>query len=124
LHRPSKPHRKRQNRQPYTQLFRQPGTSTKARTSPSNSNGPEPLAPREAESSSGAPWRRLSHPGDELAPVVLDSLPLPPRLPSLAAIDPEQSEHDILYALPDSPEPSYSSVAKHIEDTCSACSTT
>jgi diguanylate cyclase len=33
------------------------------------------------------------------------------------AIDPEQPEHDILYALPDSPEPSYSSVAKHIEDT-------
>jgi diguanylate cyclase len=33
------------------------------------------------------------------------------------AIDPEPSEHDILYALPDSPEPSYSSVAKHIEDT-------
>ena len=32
-------------------------------------------------------------------------------------IDPESSEHDILYALPDSPEPSYSSVAKHIEDT-------
>ncbi|MDQ3201284.1 MAG: diguanylate cyclase, partial [Pseudomonadota bacterium] len=36
---------------------------------------------------------------------------------ALAAIDPEQAEHDILYALPDSPEPSYSSVAKHIEDT-------
>ncbi|MBV7494871.1 diguanylate cyclase [Pseudomonas sp. NPDC086112] len=33
------------------------------------------------------------------------------------AIDPEPSGHDILYALPDSPEPSYSSVAKHIEDT-------
>ena len=32
-------------------------------------------------------------------------------------IDPEPSAHDILYALPDSPEPSYSSVAKHIEDT-------
>ncbi|SEF03718.1 GGDEF domain-containing protein [Pseudomonas migulae] len=47
---------------------------------------------------------------DELTPtVILDS--------ALAAIDPEQSEHDILYALPDSPEPSYSSVAKHIEDT-------
>lgn len=47
---------------------------------------------------------------DELTPAVfLDS--------ALAAIDPEQSEHDILYALPDSPEPSYSSVAKHIEDT-------
>ncbi len=36
---------------------------------------------------------------------------------ALAAIDPEQPEQDILYALPDSPEPSYSSVAKHIEDT-------
>ncbi|WP_448722591.1 diguanylate cyclase [Pseudomonas farris] len=33
------------------------------------------------------------------------------------ALDPEPSEHDILYALPDSPEPSYSSVAKHIEGT-------
>ncbi|UVM38901.1 diguanylate cyclase [Pseudomonas sp. B21-017] len=33
------------------------------------------------------------------------------------ASDPQTSEHDILYALPDSPEPSYSSVAKHIEDT-------
>ncbi|MBD9588242.1 diguanylate cyclase [Pseudomonas sp. PDM03] len=56
---------------------------------------------------------------DELTPVVLlDSLPLPsPVIQALAAIDPEQPEHDILYALPDSPEPSYSSVAKHIEDT-------
>ncbi|WLG45099.1 GGDEF domain-containing protein [Pseudomonas sp. FP1740] len=33
------------------------------------------------------------------------------------ANDPQTPEHDILYALPDSPEPSYSSVAKHIEDT-------
>lgn len=32
--------------------------------------------------------------------------------------EPEQPPaHDILYALPDSPEPSYSSVAKHIEET-------
>jgi diguanylate cyclase len=56
---------------------------------------------------------------DELTPVVpLDSLPLPSAVAqALAAIDPEQPEHDILYALPDSPEPSYSSVAKHIEDT-------
>lgn len=36
---------------------------------------------------------------------------------SPVAGEPELSEHDILYALPDSPEPSYSSVAKHIEDT-------
>jgi len=60
----------------------------------------------------------LIHPGDTSPPVILDSLPLPePIAQALAAIDPEQSEHDILYALPDSPEPSYSSVAKHIEDT-------
>ncbi|AGL81895.1 GGDEF domain-containing protein [Pseudomonas protegens] len=62
---------------------------------------------------------------DELVPlptvspaVLLDSLPLPAVMAeALAAIDPEQSEHDVLYALPDSPEPSYSSVAKHIEHT-------
>ncbi|SDT64794.1 GGDEF domain-containing protein [Pseudomonas granadensis] len=59
----------------------------------------------------------LIHPGDP-APLMLDSLPLPePIAQALAAIDPEQSEHDILFALPDSPEPSYSSVARHIEDT-------
>jgi len=62
----------------------------------------------------------LIHPGDRPnpTPLLLDSLPLPgPIAQALAAIDPEQSEQDILYALPDSPEPSYSSVAKHIEDT-------
>jgi len=59
----------------------------------------------------------LSHPGDP-SPLSLDSLPLPePIAQALAAIDPDQSEHDILFALPDSPEPSYSSVARHIEDT-------
>jgi len=59
----------------------------------------------------------LIHPGDP-SPLILDSLPLPePIAQALAAIDPEQSEHDILFALPDSPEPSYSSVARHIEDT-------
>ncbi|WP_336356624.1 diguanylate cyclase [Pseudomonas granadensis] len=59
----------------------------------------------------------LIHPGDSV-PLMLDSLPLPePIAQALAAIDPEQSEQDILFALPDSPEPSYSSVARHIEDT-------
>jgi diguanylate cyclase len=59
----------------------------------------------------------LIPPGDP-APLTLDSLPLPePIARALAAIDPEQPEHDILFALPDTPEPSYSSVAKHIEDT-------
>jgi diguanylate cyclase len=47
---------------------------------------------------------------DELIPA--DPLPAPSGLTELRA-----SEHDMLYALPDSPEPSYSSVAKHIEDT-------
>ncbi|MFJ2281491.1 diguanylate cyclase [Pseudomonas sp. NPDC087803] len=60
----------------------------------------------------------LIHPGDIPAALLLDSLPVPePIAQALAAIDPEQPEQDILYALPDSPEPSYSSVAKHIEDT-------
>ncbi|WP_408599393.1 diguanylate cyclase [Pseudomonas sp. PLMAX] len=56
---------------------------------------------------------------DELSPaILLDTLPLPaPMAQALAAIDPQQPEQDMLYALPDSPEPSYSSVAKHIEDT-------
>ncbi|MET0845264.1 MAG: diguanylate cyclase [Pseudomonas sp.] len=40
---------------------------------------------------------------DELIPVTLEAEHLEPE--------------DVLYALPDSPEPSYSSVAKHIEDT-------
>ncbi len=47
-----------------------------------------------------------------------DNSPLPP-IPreEVAVADQAHSEHDILYALPDSPEPSYSSVASHIEDT-------
>ena len=82
---------------------------------------PASEAPREAESSSVVPVAQteLGTNPDELTPVVfLDTLPLPtPMAQALAAIDPEQSEDDVLYALPDSPEPSYSSVAKHIEDT-------
>ncbi|AVO56491.1 diguanylate cyclase [Pseudomonas chlororaphis] len=51
-------------------------------------------------------------------PLLLDRLPLPAAMTeALAAIDPLQAEQDVLYALPDSPEPSYSSVAKHIEHT-------
>ncbi|WET10822.1 MULTISPECIES: diguanylate cyclase [unclassified Pseudomonas] len=45
---------------------------------------------------------------------VIGSLSLPPvqEVP-----DPDELQADPVYALPDSPEPSYSSVAKHIEDT-------
>ncbi|WPN98436.1 GGDEF domain-containing protein [Pseudomonas sp. MUP55] len=47
---------------------------------------------------------------------LIGSLSLPPVLDT-AEPDPDALESDGLYALPDSPEPSYSSVAKHIEDT-------
>lgn len=78
-----------------------------------------------ASDSPPAPVAEAALNPDELLPlptvspaVLLDSLPLPAVMAeALAAIDPEQSEHDVLYALPDSPEPSYSSVAKHIEHT-------
>ena len=84
--------------------------------SPSAPSEPEPAEP-EPEPQAFTPPPVFA-PGDTPPPVILDSLPIPePIAQALAAIDPEQSEHDILYALPDSPEPSYSSVAKHIEDT-------
>lgn len=82
---------------------------------------PQAQQPEQPAPTAMTPVVEAQPPGnpDELTPVVLlDSLPLPsPVIQALAAIDPEQPEHDILYALPDSPEPSYSSVAKHIEDT-------
>jgi diguanylate cyclase len=52
------------------------------------------------------------------APVFLDTLPLPSVMAeAIAAIDPQTPAEDVLYALPESPEPSYSSVATHIEST-------
>ncbi|WP_353631995.1 diguanylate cyclase [Pseudomonas canadensis] len=47
---------------------------------------------------------------------VIGSLSLPPVL-EVVEPDPDELQADGAYALPDSPEPSYSSVAKHIEDT-------
>ena len=47
---------------------------------------------------------------------VIGSLSLPPVLESPES-DPDTLQPDGTYALPESPEPSYSSVAKHIEDT-------
>ncbi|KRP72765.1 MULTISPECIES: GGDEF domain-containing protein [Pseudomonas] len=44
----------------------------------------------------------------------IGSLSLPPVLETP---EPDELQSDAIYALPDSPEPSYSSVAKHIEDT-------
>ncbi len=51
-------------------------------------------------------------------PVFIDRLPLPAVMAeAIAAIDPQAPGEDVLYALPPSPEPSYSSVAAHIEET-------
>ncbi len=47
---------------------------------------------------------------------LIGSLSLPPVLETDEP-DPDELQSDSLYSLPDSPEPSYSSVAKHIEDT-------
>ncbi len=47
---------------------------------------------------------------------VIGSLSLPPVL-EVEELDPDELQSESPYSLPDSPEPSYSSVAKHIEDT-------
>ncbi|OPK06086.1 GGDEF domain-containing protein [Pseudomonas sp. VI4.1] len=54
---------------------------------------------------------------DPHEPTIAEPPDTPPPPSALAVADPHLSEHDMLYALPDSPEPSYSSVARHIEDT-------
>ncbi|MBM9486288.1 diguanylate cyclase [Pseudomonas sp. ICBG1301] len=53
---------------------------------------------------------------DRVEATTIGSLSLPPVLDS-AEPDPDALQADGVYALPDSPEPSYSSVAKHIEST-------
>jgi diguanylate cyclase len=63
-----------------------------------------------------APLESQANPDELTAQASPDSLPATPT-EDVAVVDQPQPEHDILYALPDSPEPSYSSVASHIEDT-------
>ncbi|MEJ5057138.1 MULTISPECIES: GGDEF domain-containing protein [unclassified Pseudomonas] len=84
----------------------------------------EPLAQLETQQpkdaahspSTSAPTTEGINPDELTRTVILDSLPVPSVM-AVDTIHPEQSDHDVLYALPDSPEPSYSSVAKHIEET-------
>jgi diguanylate cyclase len=87
----------------------QPASATAAEIESAEQPTPETIAmPPESE----------TNPDELTAQVSPDSLPLPPiPTQNVAAVDQALSEHDILYALPDSPEPSYSSVASHIEDT-------
>ncbi len=85
---------------------------------------PEPVAQAEPELEPDPPIAvptldaPLPGPSADPAPVFIDRLPLPAVMAeAIAAIDPEAPAEDVLYALPPSPEPSYSSVAAHIEDT-------
>jgi diguanylate cyclase len=77
---------------------------------------PQNASPRTEEAPAPTPPVVEQAPQAQPASNPDELISLPPPSP-LAVVDPEQPEHDILYALPDSPEPSYSSVAKHIEDT-------
>ncbi|AVE06395.1 hypothetical protein CYL20_18130 [Pseudomonas palleroniana] len=78
---------------------------------------PEP--PPEAPASESALAAFIEAPEvqvDRVEATAIGSLSLPPVLDS-AEPDPDALQADGVYALPDSPEPSYSSVAKHIEST-------
>ncbi|VVO09324.1 GGDEF domain-containing protein [Pseudomonas fluorescens] len=70
-----------------------------------------PATPIVAPAIEAAP---ASHPQKPTSAELPDT---PPLSSALAVVDPHLCGHDMLYALPDSPEPSYSSVARHIEDT-------
>lgn len=50
-------------------------------------------------------------------PPTVEDVPTSPRTLDTPVADAQPPEQDTLYALPDSPEPTYSSVARHIEDT-------
>ena len=78
---------------------------------------PEPQAEEPAPESAlaafiDAPQVQMQAPDE----TVIGSLSLPPVLEDEEP-DPDELQPDGTYSLPDSPEPSYSSVAKHIEDT-------
>lgn len=84
---------------------------------------PQPPAPAEPLPTTLAPMVApatplAAPPPAPLRPALLDSLPLPDLMAqAIAAADPDASDEDLLYVLPESPEPSYSSVANHIEST-------
>jgi diguanylate cyclase len=94
---------------------------------------PEPAEPTVAAFVQPAPERQqepaptlevqakpeAKHPEEPSLPQVTPATLAEPINPDelTPTFDPDQPGHDALYALPDSPEPSYSSVAKHIEET-------
>ncbi|HWT69182.1 MAG TPA: diguanylate cyclase [Pseudomonas sp.] len=91
-------------------LEAQPSPSPLAQTAPQADQSETAATASEAPA---APIEPAINP-DELT----HTEPALPQPSEATADEPEQpSAHDVLYALPDSPEPSYSSVAKHIEET-------
>jgi diguanylate cyclase len=80
----------------------------------------EPQQAREIlpEASTQAEHEQATEPTPSvIASALAQSLPDPSTTAqAIIAVDPEQAEQDNVYALPYSPEPSYSSVAQHIED--------
>ncbi|TFY86185.1 GGDEF domain-containing protein [Pseudomonas kairouanensis] len=85
-----------------------------ARTEPtvSEADTPEPAPESALAAFIEAPAVLVDTPDE----TVIGSLSLPPVL-EVDEPDPDELQADGPYSLPDSPEPSYSSVAKHIEDT-------
>lgn len=80
----------------------------------------EPVAPAPVQTQDPVPAPASSNPDELVCEVPLEAGQQPsaagpdePEIVESLPVDPEDSH----YALPDSPEPSYSSVAKHIEDT-------
>ncbi|WDU62170.1 GGDEF domain-containing protein [Pseudomonas poae] len=77
----------------------------------------EPQAEEPAPESALAAFIEASEaPPEAPDETVIGSLSLPPVMEAEEP-DPDELQSDGAYSLPDSPEPSYSSVAKHIEDT-------
>ncbi|SDS90327.1 diguanylate cyclase [Pseudomonas prosekii] len=107
---------------PEVVAFAPPVLEPQVESAPIAQSAPEPpqaqvIAPEPPAQPLFNPDELIPAPPPE-TPIFLDTLPLPAVMAqALAAIDPEHPEQDILYALPDSPEPSYSSVATHIEQT-------
>ena len=102
---------------PQADAVAEPVKAALARTEP-KAPELEPQAQEPANESALAAFIDAPQPDVIEAPeqTVIGSLSLPPVL-DVEALDPDAMQSDGQYALPDSPEPSYSSVAKHIEDT-------
>ncbi|MFF7707220.1 diguanylate cyclase [Pseudomonas sp. NPDC007930] len=93
----------------------EPAAAAQPEAAPEAAAAPAHTPPASAEQT---PPHPAPAPAAKPLPLLLDSLPLPDLMAqALAAVDPQAEEEGILYVLPETPEPSYSSVASHIEST-------